>query len=138
MYLPLQQKENRELNERLSAVEKSQSMEREKQSKEIESLRKSEKEARAKVGTLPSLLEQLSFLQHELENTCREKENLEEQTNIYKAQIQQVGLFHGHLSVSNSTCINNSLNTWNINKFDLLNSLDRDTYVHLMRFSLIS
>lgn len=92
--LPLQQKENRELNEKLSAVEKTQTVEREKQCKEIESLRKSEKEARAKVETLPSLLEQLSFLQHELENTCREKENLEEQTNVYKAQIQQVGLLN--------------------------------------------
>uniref|UniRef100_A0A3Q1JUY7 Uncharacterized protein n=1 Tax=Anabas testudineus TaxID=64144 RepID=A0A3Q1JUY7_ANATE len=79
-----QHKENRELSERLIAVEKAQSVEKEKQSKEIEILRKSEQEARAKAETLPSLLEQLSFLQHELENTRREKEDLEERSNIYK------------------------------------------------------
>uniref|UniRef100_A0A7N6A2T1 Myosin VAb n=1 Tax=Anabas testudineus TaxID=64144 RepID=A0A7N6A2T1_ANATE len=86
-----QHKENRELSERLIAVEKAQSVEKEKQSKEIEILRKSEQEARAKAETLPSLLEQLSFLQHELENTRREKEDLEERSNIYKAQTEQVG-----------------------------------------------
>ncbi|KAK2842399.1 hypothetical protein Q5P01_012599 [Channa striata] len=85
-----QQKENRELSERLSFVEKTQSMEREKQSREIENLRKLEQEAKAKTATLPSLLEQLSFLQHELENTRREKEDLEVRTNTYKEQIQQV------------------------------------------------
>uniref|UniRef100_A0A3Q3KQ43 Myosin VA n=1 Tax=Mastacembelus armatus TaxID=205130 RepID=A0A3Q3KQ43_9TELE len=69
-----QHKENRELSERLSAVEKTQSMEREKQSREIENLRKSEEEARRKAEVFPSLLEQLSFLQHELENTLSEKE----------------------------------------------------------------
>uniref|UniRef100_A0A3B4VE94 Unconventional myosin-Va-like n=1 Tax=Seriola dumerili TaxID=41447 RepID=A0A3B4VE94_SERDU len=66
-----QQKENRGLSEKLSAVEKTQTMERERQSREIENLRRSEQEARAKAETLPSLLEQLSFLQHELENTRR-------------------------------------------------------------------
>lgn len=91
MYLPLQHKENRELSERLIAVEKTQSVEKEKQSKEIEILRKSEQEARAKAETLPSLLEQLSFLQHELENTRREKDDLEERSNLYKAQTEQVG-----------------------------------------------
>uniref|UniRef100_A0A3B5BCX2 Unconventional myosin-Va-like n=1 Tax=Stegastes partitus TaxID=144197 RepID=A0A3B5BCX2_9TELE len=64
-----QHKENRELSERLSSVEKTQNVDRDRQSKEIENLRKSEQEARAKAGTLPSLLEQLSFLQHELEQT---------------------------------------------------------------------
>ncbi|KAF3688717.1 Unconventional myosin-Va Dilute myosin heavy chain [Channa argus] len=85
-----QQKENRELSERLHFVEKTQSMEREKQSREIENLRKLEQEAKAKTETLPSLLEQLSFLQFELENTRREKEDLEVRTNVYKEQIQQV------------------------------------------------
>ncbi|XP_022611603.1 unconventional myosin-Va-like [Seriola dumerili] len=85
-----QQKENRGLSEKLSAVEKTQTMERERQSREIENLRRSEQEARAKAETLPSLLEQLSFLQHELENTRRVKDDLEEQTKIYKEQTQQV------------------------------------------------
>ncbi|XP_044050300.1 unconventional myosin-Va-like isoform X2 [Siniperca chuatsi] len=85
-----QHKENRELSERLNAVEKTQTMEREKQNREIENLRRSEQEAKAKAETLPSLLEQLSFLQHELENTSREKEDLEEQTKVYKEQTQQV------------------------------------------------
>ncbi|XP_035498250.1 unconventional myosin-Va isoform X2 [Scophthalmus maximus] len=85
-----QQKENKELRERLSAVEKTQTMERERQSRETESLRRSEQEARAKAQTLPSLLEQLSFLQHELENTRREKDDLEEQTKFYKEQTQQM------------------------------------------------
>ncbi|XP_042351953.1 unconventional myosin-Va-like [Plectropomus leopardus] len=85
-----QHKENRELSERLNAVEKTKITEKEKQNREIENLRKSEHEARAKVATLPSLLEQLSFLQHELENTRREKEDLEEQTRVYKEQTQQV------------------------------------------------
>lgn len=85
-----QQKENRELSEKLSVMEKAQTMEIERQSSEIENLRRSEQEARAKAETLPSLLEQLSFLQHELENTRREKEDLEEQTKAYKEQTEQV------------------------------------------------
>lgn len=92
VFLPLQHKENRELSERLNVIEKTQAVERDKQSREIESLRRSEQEARANTATLPSLLEQLSFLQHELENTRREKKDLEEQTNVYKEQTQQVGL----------------------------------------------
>lgn len=92
--LPLQHKENRELGEKLNVVEKTLSMEREKQGSEIKNLLRSEREARAKAEKLPSLLEQLSFLQHELENTHREKEDLEEQTKIYKEQTQQVGLLH--------------------------------------------
>uniref|UniRef100_A0AAX7TX35 Myosin VAb n=1 Tax=Astatotilapia calliptera TaxID=8154 RepID=A0AAX7TX35_ASTCA len=77
-----QQKENRELSEKLSVTEKAQTMEIERQSSEIENLRRSEQETRAKAERLPSLLEQLSFLQHELENTRREKEDLEEQTKV--------------------------------------------------------
>uniref|UniRef100_A0A671VJL4 Myosin VAb n=1 Tax=Sparus aurata TaxID=8175 RepID=A0A671VJL4_SPAAU len=85
-----QHKENRELSERLNAVEKTFSVEREKQSREIQNLRRSEQEARAKAETVPSLLQQLTFLQHELENTRREKDDLEEQTKVYKEQTQQV------------------------------------------------
>uniref|UniRef100_A0A671VPV9 Myosin VAb n=1 Tax=Sparus aurata TaxID=8175 RepID=A0A671VPV9_SPAAU len=77
-----QHKENRELSERLNAVEKTFSVEREKQSREIQNLRRSEQEARAKAETVPSLLQQLTFLQHELENTRREKDDLEEQTKV--------------------------------------------------------
>lgn len=94
VFFPLQHKDNRELTERLNAVEKTQTTEREKQSREIENLRRSEQEARAKAVKLPSLLEQLTFLQHELENTRREKEELEEQTKVYKEQTQQVGRLH--------------------------------------------
>ena len=100
---PLQQKGNTELRERLSVVEKTQSIEIEGQSREIENLRRSEQKFRAKAETLPSLLEQLSFLQHELENTGREKEDLEEQTKVYKEQTQQVGL--PHTSIHTSKCI---------------------------------
>lgn len=88
---PPQHKENRELSERLHVVEKTLSAEREKQSSEIGNLVRSEQEARAKAGRVPSLLEQLSFLQHELENTRQEKEELEEQTKVYKEQTQRVG-----------------------------------------------
>ncbi|KAI3370674.1 hypothetical protein L3Q82_007236 [Scortum barcoo] len=85
-----QHKENRELSERLNVMEKTQTVEREKQSRDVENLRRSEEEARANAAQLPSLLEQLSFLQHELENIRKEKKDLEEQTNIYKEQTQQV------------------------------------------------
>ncbi|XP_070827541.1 unconventional myosin-Va-like [Chaetodon trifascialis] len=85
-----QHKDNRELSERLNAVEKTHSVEREKQSREIKNLLRAEQEARAKAETLPSLLEQLSFLQHELESTRREKEDLEEHVKVYKEQTQQV------------------------------------------------
>ncbi|XP_011474322.1 unconventional myosin-Va [Oryzias latipes] len=85
-----QQKENKEFSERLSVLEKTLTLERERQSREIESLRRSEEETRAKAETVPSLLEQLSFLQQKLETTCREKDELEEQTRIYKEQTQQV------------------------------------------------
>lgn len=88
---PLQHKENRELSERLHVVEKTLCTEREKQSSEIGNLVRSEQEARAKAGRVPSLLEQLSFLQHELEDTRREKQELEEQTKVYKEQTQRVG-----------------------------------------------
>lgn len=88
-----QQKENRELSEKLSVTEKAQTMEIERQSSEIENLRRSEQETRAKAERLPSLLEQLSFLQHELENTRREKEDLEEQTKVYKEQTEQVSRY---------------------------------------------
>lgn len=92
VFLPLQHKDNRELSERLNFMEKSQTTEREKQNREIENLRRSEQEAKTKAAALPSLLEQLSFLQHELENTRKEKEDLEEHTKVYKEQTQQVGL----------------------------------------------
>lgn len=72
-------------------MEKTLCAEREKQSSEIENLVRSEQEARAKAGRLPSLLEQLSFLQHELETTRREKEDLEEQTKVDKEETQRVG-----------------------------------------------
>ncbi|KAM9854202.1 unconventional myosin-Va-like [Aulostomus maculatus] len=85
-----QQKENRELSERLSVVGRTQALEREKLSRENENLRRSEKEAKAKTETLPSLLEQLSFLQQELGNTRREKEDLEDQYKVYKEQTKQV------------------------------------------------
>ncbi len=91
---PPQHKENRELTERLNFMERTVTLEREKQSKELTSLQRSEQEARAKAETLPSLLEQLSFLQHELENIRREKEDLEKQTKVYKEETQQVGLPH--------------------------------------------
>ncbi len=75
-------------------MERTVSLEREKQSKEATTLHRSEQEARAKAETVPSLLEQLSFLQHELENIRREKEDLEEHTKVYKEQTHQVGLLH--------------------------------------------
>uniref|UniRef100_A0A667Z492 Myosin VAb n=1 Tax=Myripristis murdjan TaxID=586833 RepID=A0A667Z492_9TELE len=82
--------ENRELSERLSVVEKTQAAERGKLGKEMEILRGSEREARAKAERVPSLLEQLSFLHQELQSTCREKEDLEEQARAYREQTQQV------------------------------------------------
>ncbi|XP_068595560.1 unconventional myosin-Va-like [Brachionichthys hirsutus] len=85
-----QQKENRELIEKRNVVEKTVSVEREKQSREIKSLRRSVQEANAKAETLPSLLERLSFLQHELENTRKEKEDLQEEAKVYKKKTQQV------------------------------------------------
>ncbi|XP_072242124.1 unconventional myosin-Va-like [Leuresthes tenuis] len=85
-----QHKENRELTERLIVLERTHTTERDRQSREIETLRRSEQEAKAKAARVPSLLEQLSFLQHELETSHREKEELEEQTKIYKEQTQQV------------------------------------------------
>lgn len=98
---PPQHKENRELSERLGLLEKSHAAERERQSRETENLQRSEQEARGKAERVPSLLERLSFLQHELETTSREKTDLEEQTKIYKEQTQQAGLFCNHFSPSN-------------------------------------
>uniref|UniRef100_A0A672IAL7 Myosin VAb n=1 Tax=Salarias fasciatus TaxID=181472 RepID=A0A672IAL7_SALFA len=85
-----QHKENRELSERMSAVTKTLAADRDKQCSEIEQLRKLEQEARTKAARLPSLLEQLTFLQHELEVTRKEKDDLEEQSNIYREQTQKV------------------------------------------------
>ncbi|XP_061773262.1 unconventional myosin-Va-like isoform X2 [Nerophis ophidion] len=85
-----QHKEVSELGERMNAAAKTQAMEQERHCKEIENLHRSEQHAQAKAKMLPSLLEQLSFLQQELENTCREKEVLEEQRKIDKEQTQLV------------------------------------------------
>ncbi|XP_077372230.1 unconventional myosin-Va-like [Festucalex cinctus] len=85
-----QHKDVRELSERLNAAAKTQDVERERHSKEIENLQRSEQKARSKAEKLPSLMEQLSFLQRELENTRSEKEVLEGQSNVYKEQTQQV------------------------------------------------
>ncbi|KAF7224229.1 unconventional myosin-Va [Nothobranchius furzeri] len=85
-----QSKDNQELSERLSVQERTHTTETDRQSREIENLRRSEQEARTKAETVPSLLERLSFLQHELENTRREKEDLEEQIQIDKEQTQWV------------------------------------------------
>ncbi|XP_041853636.1 unconventional myosin-Va-like [Melanotaenia boesemani] len=85
-----QHKENRELSERLSVLEKTHTNERDRQNREIENLRISEQEVKAKAEKVPSLLEQLSFLQHELEITRREKEELQEHAKIFKEQTEQV------------------------------------------------
>uniref|UniRef100_A0A3P8U7W6 Myosin VAb n=1 Tax=Amphiprion percula TaxID=161767 RepID=A0A3P8U7W6_AMPPE len=103
-----QHKENRELSEKLSSVEKTQNTDRDRQSKEIENLRRSEQEARAKAETLPSLLEQLSFLQHELEQTRREKEDLEEHTKYVSSHNQVVD----ELNMKN-TSLNNNIDELN-------------------------
>ncbi|XP_033823804.1 unconventional myosin-Va-like [Periophthalmus magnuspinnatus] len=84
-----QHKENRELSERLHAVERIQALEREKQNKEFENLRRSEEEARAKAEAVPSLLEQLSFLHEELENTRKEKKLIEDQAKLYVDKTQK-------------------------------------------------
>lgn len=91
---PLQHKENRELSEKLNVVGKTQAVERERHSRDIENLRRSEQEAKVKAETVPSLLEQLSFLQKELENTRREKEAVEDQAKVYVEETQQVGPLH--------------------------------------------
>ncbi|CAK6961537.1 unconventional myosin-Va-like [Scomber scombrus] len=85
-----QHKENRELSEKLNVVGRTQSTERERLGKEIENLRRSEQEARVKVERLPSLLEQLSFLQKELKNTRRERDDLEVQAKVYMEETHQV------------------------------------------------
>ncbi|CAJ1056485.1 unconventional myosin-Va-like [Xyrichtys novacula] len=85
-----QHRENRELSEKLNSVEKTQALEKERQRKEIENLHKSDQEAKSKAEKLPSLLEQLTFLQHELEKTRKEKDDLEEKSKVYTEQTQQV------------------------------------------------
>ncbi|XP_061577625.1 unconventional myosin-Va-like isoform X2 [Cololabis saira] len=85
-----QHRENRELSERLAAQEKTHSSERDGHSRETEKLRNSEHEARARAERVPSLLEQLSVLQHQLDTVRRERDDLEEQTKLYREQTQQV------------------------------------------------
>ncbi|XP_077568267.1 unconventional myosin-Va-like [Stigmatopora nigra] len=85
-----QHKDVRVLGEKLNAALKTHDMERARHGKEIESLQKLEQKARSEVETIPSLMEQLSFLQQELENTRNEKEILEDQKNFDKEQTQQV------------------------------------------------
>ncbi|XP_061679061.1 unconventional myosin-Va-like [Syngnathoides biaculeatus] len=85
-----QHRDVRELNERLNAAAKTQDTERERHCKELENLQRSEQKAKTKAEALPSLMEQLSFLQQELENTRNQKEVLEDQNNVYKEQTQQV------------------------------------------------
>nr|XP_057931093.1 unconventional myosin-Va-like isoform X2 [Doryrhamphus excisus] len=96
-------KEVRELSERLNAAAKAQEMERERHCKEIENLHRSEQKARAEAETLPSLLERLSFLQQELDNTLRQKEVLEDQRKVDKEQTQ---LVVQELNVKNSLLSN--------------------------------
>ncbi|XP_067446055.1 unconventional myosin-Va-like isoform X1 [Thunnus thynnus] len=106
-----QHKENRELSEKLNVVGKTQAVERERHSRDIENLRRSEQEAKVKAETVPSLLEQLSFLQKELENIRREKEAVEDRAKVYVEETQQV--------VAELNMKNSSLN----NEKDELNKL---------------
>ncbi|XP_019712516.1 unconventional myosin-Va-like [Hippocampus comes] len=85
-----QHKDVRELSERLNAATKTRDMEREQHCREIENLQRSEQKAKAKAERLPSLMEQLTFLQRELESTRSEKEVLEDQNSVYKKQTQEV------------------------------------------------
>uniref|UniRef100_A0A673BZT1 Myosin VAb n=1 Tax=Sphaeramia orbicularis TaxID=375764 RepID=A0A673BZT1_9TELE len=82
--------ENRELSERLNVVEKTQGVERERLSREIENLRRSEQEAKAKAESVPSLLEQLTFLRQELDTTRREKDELEKEAKVYRETTQEM------------------------------------------------
>ncbi|KAM4619301.1 unconventional myosin-Va-like [Polymixia lowei] len=75
-----QHKENRELSEKLSFVEKTQAAQR-------DSLDRAEQDARAKAERVSSLLEQLSFLHQELDSVRREKE---EQATAHREHTQQV------------------------------------------------
>ncbi|XP_056138558.1 unconventional myosin-Va-like isoform X2 [Lampris incognitus] len=75
-----QHEENRALSGKLSAIERSQVV-----AQEI--LRRAEEEAKAKAQRVSSLLEQLTFLQQELETTRREKE---EQARAHVEHIEQV------------------------------------------------
>lgn len=86
--LPLQHEENRALSERLRVVEKTLSMDKKKDNSVI----RSEQEAEAEEP--PFLLKQLSLLQCKLENSQREKIDLERQMKIYKEETQQVNLLH--------------------------------------------
>lgn len=86
--LPLQHEKNRELSERLLVVEKTLSMDKEKYNSVI----RSEQEAEAEEP--PFLQKQLSLLWCELENSQREKNDLEQQMKIYKEETQQVNLLH--------------------------------------------
>uniref|UniRef100_A0A8C2ZTZ5 Myosin VA n=1 Tax=Cyclopterus lumpus TaxID=8103 RepID=A0A8C2ZTZ5_CYCLU len=116
-----QHKDNRELSERLNVMEKTQTTEREKQNREIENLRRSEQEARAKAVKLPSLLEQLSFLQHELENTP----NCKEHTDFSSSHIQVVE----DLNMRNSLLISekDELSKKNLEQADQLTGTEQST-----------
>ncbi|KAM9807603.1 unconventional myosin-Va-like [Neosynchiropus ocellatus] len=84
-----QQKENRELNERLDAVGRTITTEKERLSREIENLQRAEQEARVKAERLPSLLEQLSDLQEELGFIRKERDELEHQVKVYKERTNK-------------------------------------------------
>lgn len=90
--MPPQHKDVKELSERLSAATKTRDMEREQHCRERENLQRSEQKAKAKAERLPSLMEQLTFLQRELENTRSEKEVLEDQNSVYKKQTQEASV----------------------------------------------
>ncbi|CAB1322612.1 unnamed protein product [Coregonus sp. 'balchen'] len=84
-----QNKENRELSERLRTVERSRAAESERLGREVERLSVAEEESRFKADGVPSLLEQLSFLHQELETTRGEKKAIEEGARTYREDTEK-------------------------------------------------
>lgn len=88
--LPPQHQEIRELSRLLCSVEALLASEREANSRKT---LESEQEAREQEEKIHCLLEQLCLLQQELDNSRRDKTDLEEQMKVYEEETQQVGPF---------------------------------------------
>lgn len=88
--LPPQHQEIRELSKPLCSVEALLASEREAGGR---TRLEWEREAREQEGKSHCLLEQLCLLQRELDNSRRDRTDLEEQMKVYEEEPQQVGPF---------------------------------------------
>ncbi|XP_028813225.1 unconventional myosin-Va isoform X2 [Denticeps clupeoides] len=85
-----QHKENRELNDRLSALRISHAAELDRLGHQLERLLGVEEEARRQAGRVSSMLQEMATLREELESSREERESVEEKARAYMDSMEKM------------------------------------------------